>query len=291
VTQKLGGRYELHEELAQRGDTRVYRASDTELHRDVLLRVIPTSTSDLEHFIRFQEEGVVLATLDHPNIWKVHGTFIDGGLLCIVAEFEEGSTLTAILQAGALPLGRAKRIALQLTSALMHAHGRGVIHRDLNPDHIVIGSADHVKLRDLNEQGIARLVRGGPASAALTQVISPYMAPEQIRGIPVDARTDIFSLGAVLYHMLAGSPPKRDILEFDGTPSGWRVVIAKAMAANRRYRYQTVQEMDEAIRPLPPKDAIPDIPEVTVEGKRCPKCGWRGDRQFCGACGTRLVEA
>lgn len=291
MTQKLGGRYELHEELVRYNDTRLYRATDTELQRPVVLKVMVASTADTERFIRVQEEGVVLSSLDHPNIWKVYGTFIDAGLLCIVLEPGIGRTLAQVLEAGPLSLARTKYVALQITSALIYAHARAVLHCDLNPDHIVLDDTDGVKLRDLNERGMARLAREAASTTSAPEEPTPYVAPEQIRGFPVDPRTDVYSLGAILYRMLMGHPPRRDVLDLDGAPSGWSVVIARAMAGNRRYRYQSMQEMEDAIRPLPPREVTPMTLEVQPEGKRCPKCGWRGERQFCGACGTRLVEA
>src|SRR5947209_14498172 len=135
---RLGGRYEVLDTVFSRGPVRVVRALDTKEHQPVVIRTMPASADHMEDFVRFQEEAAVITSLDHPNIWKVYETFIDQGMSCIVVEAVEGRTLGELLRSGRLPPARVKHIAIQIASALAYGHQRSIIHRNLEPENIVI---------------------------------------------------------------------------------------------------------------------------------------------------------
>ena len=203
------GPYELVASLGVGGMGEVYRARDTKLGRDVALKFLPEALAgDLDRLARFDREAQTLASLNHPNIAQVYG-FDDGAL---VMELLEGETLADRLKTGPLPIRKAVEYGSQIARGLAAAHDRGIVHRDLKPDNVFVLRDGTLKIIDF---GVAR----GPAPpasdatmAVATRGTEPgvvlgtvgYMAPEQVRGAEVDARADLFALGAVLYEMLAG---------------------------------------------------------------------------------------
>ena len=299
VTVKLAGRYEVVQELTGHGLVRVFRVVDTKDNLSLLIKTMPVSDEYMEDFIRFQEEGALITTLDHPNIWKVFGTFIDEGVSCIVLEVVEGPTLGEVLRQGRAPLAWVQSIALQIAGALAYAHSRGIIHRDLEPENIVIADGNRVKLRAMAELGVARVVKGAALPVPTTTLdrrFSPYASPEQRQGRTVDARTDVYSLGALMYHMISGFPPfdnAQGTTGFtfpDDVPIEWQGLIARAMARNERYRFSTMAEMGEAIARLPTPGTSSMQFQVPVPTRRCPRCGREGKGQFCPQCGTKLPQ-
>ena len=173
---------------------RVYQAVDTSTGRAVAAKVlIPSAENKLESLLRFQQEGAVLSTLKHPNIVEVYGTFLESDTCCIIMELLEGRSLAQILRAEHLSLSRIKHIMAQVAAALAFAHSRGIVHRDVKPDNIMVVGDDQVKVTDF---GIARVLLEGNSFDSLTStgmsVGTPlYMAPEQIEGQKVDGRTDV----------------------------------------------------------------------------------------------------
>ncbi len=209
------GPYEVVAAAGAGGMGEVYRARDSRLDRDVAVKVLPPSfAADPERLRRFDQEARVIAALNHPNIVAIHdtGSFADSRYL--VTEMLEGETLRDRLRSGALPLRKAIDYALQITRGLAAAHDKGIAHRDLKPENIFLTRDGHVKILDF---GLAKLARPDGASNQAHTLSDPaytspgtvlgtagYMSPEQVRGQPVDHRSDIFSFGAILYEMISG---------------------------------------------------------------------------------------
>jgi len=224
--------YRLGAKLGEGGMGQVYRATDTKLHRDVALKLLPDAFSqDPERLERFRREARALAALSHPNIGGIHGIEESGGVVALVLELVEGPTLADRIVAGPLPVEEALPIARQVAEALEAAHERGIVHRDLKPANIKVREDGMVKVLDF---GLAKAVEStaggagfsppgagpaeaGPSSSALPTITSPaltrmgmvlgtgaYMSPEQAKGRPVDRRADIWAYGAVLFEMLTG---------------------------------------------------------------------------------------
>lgn len=200
----------------------VYRAWDPRLGRDVAIKVLPADVAaDADRVSRLAREARTTATLNHPNILSVFDIGQDGPVTFVVAELLEGQTLREALASGPLPLGRALDIAVQMATGLAAAHASGVVHRDLKPENVFITADGRVKVLDF---GLAKASGTGPLAAAastastVAPVTSPgfvlgtvgYMSPEQLRGEPVDHRSDLFAFGAVLFEMCAGRPAFRE---------------------------------------------------------------------------------
>jgi hypothetical protein len=203
----LNERYELGASLGRGGMASVYRGTDRVLGRTVAVKVLADRFAGDDKFVtRFRREAQAAAGLNHPNVVSVFDTGDDAEAHYIVMEFVEGDTLADVLRReGKLAPGRAVAIADDAATALQAAHDSGLVHRDVKPGNIMIDREGRVKVMDF---GIARAA----ADDTLTQtgmVLGPasYLSPEQAQGMPVDARSDVYSLGCVLYEMLAGRPP------------------------------------------------------------------------------------
>src|SRR5437016_4620488 len=209
------GPYEIVSTLGAGGMGEVYRARDPRIGREVAIKVLPESlANDSDRLRRFEQEARATGTLNHPNLLVVFDFGKHDNSPFIVSELLDGSTLRDLLGAGRLPLRKVLDYSVQIASGLAAAHEKGVVHRDLKPENIFITRDDRVKLLDF---GLAKLAiaEGSPKSKAETEQrgTSPgmvvgtagYMSPEQVRGAAVDHRSDIFSLGVVLYEMLTGS--------------------------------------------------------------------------------------
>jgi eukaryotic-like serine/threonine-protein kinase len=198
----------------------VYRAKDTRLGRDVAIKVVSEALGGDGAFLeRFDREAKLAASLAHPNIVALHDVGFHDGKPYFVTELLQGESLRERLAKGSIPLAKALEWAAQMAQGLAAAHERGIVHRDLKPENIFLTKGGHVKLLDF---GIAKLIETAQAATPhglMDPTVSPsgsstgtgmvlgtpgYMSPEQVRGDPVDARTDFFSLGAVLYEMLSG---------------------------------------------------------------------------------------
>jgi hypothetical protein len=196
----------------------VFRARDTRLGRDVAVKVLPASfASDAERRRRFEQEARAVAALDHPNVLVVHDVGAHEGQPWIVTELLDGESLRERLREGRLPPRKTVDIGIQIARGLSAAHEKGIVHRDLKPDNVFLTRDGRAKVLDF---GLARidplsLDREGETQATPKEKTSPgmllgtvaYMSPEQARGRPADARSDVFALGAVLYEMLAGRRP------------------------------------------------------------------------------------
>jgi beta-lactam-binding protein with PASTA domain len=235
----LNDRYEVHSRIGRGGMADVFLAKDLQLNRPVAVKVLfPEYANDGAFVERFRREAQAAASLSHPNIVGIYDWGQQGSTYFIVMEYVQGRTLADILKSeGPMPAGRAAEVADDVAAALAHAHASGVIHRDIKPGNILMGANGAVKVADF---GIARALNA-PVEQGLTQAgavmgTAAYFSPEQARGDVLDARSDLYSLGIVMYEMAAGRPP------FSGdTP----VAVA----------YQQVHD-----RPTPLVEVRPEIP-------------------------------
>lgn len=257
----LGGRYELLEKIGQGGMAVVYRAKCLLLNRTVAVKILRNDLESSDDFIkRFNIEAQSAASLASPNIVSIHDVGIDGDINFIVMEYIEGHTLKEYIQNFApLKWEKAVKIAMQISYALSEAHKKHIIHRDIKPQNIIITEDGDVKVTDF---GIARVSTGETISADKNVLGSVhYISPEQARGGYVDERSDIYSLGVVMYEMLTGKVPfegespisvammqiKDDAIppcEFmDDIPENISDIVMKAMAKESNSRYSNVGEL------------------------------------------------
>ena len=192
----------------------VYRARDSRLGRDVALKILPESfAQDADRLRRFEQEARAVAALNHPNILAVFDIGQHGGSPFLVSELLEGESLRAMLDANPLPQRKTIEYGVQIAHGLAAAHEKGIVHRDLKPENIFVTKDGRIKILDF---GLAKLAQAGAGSDEMTLTsahtaagvvmgTASYMAPEQVRGEVVDARTDIFAFGAALYEMLSGA--------------------------------------------------------------------------------------
>ena len=277
---ELIGHYRIESLIGVGGMGEVYLARDERLGRKVALKFLPERlTADETQLSRFKTEARSASALNHPNILTVYEIGAEGNRQFIATEFIEGMTLRASLARGRMNLRAALEIAVQVASALAAAHETGVVHRDIKPENIMLRPDGYAKVLDF---GIAKLTEQRPASdhheVGTTAVLQTqpglvlgtghYMSPEQARGQTVDARSDIWSLGVVLYEMVGGIPPFpgetpsdciASILKTEPPPlSGvlpdvplkLESILQKALRKNSDERYQTIKEMLADLRNL-----------------------------------------
>src|ERR1700733_13329681 len=208
------GPYEIVSLLGAGGMGEVYRARDSRLKREVAIKVLPQALSlDADRLRRFEQEALATAALNHPNILAVFDIGTSDGSSYVVSELLEGETLRERLRNGALPVRKALDYALQITRGLAAAHEKGIVHRDLKPENLFLTKDGRVKILDF---GLAKLTQAESGvhtsmatashgtEAGIVLGTAGYMSPEQVRGQALDARSDIFSFGAILYEMLSG---------------------------------------------------------------------------------------
>ncbi|MGH9184049.1 MAG: protein kinase domain-containing protein [Acidimicrobiales bacterium] len=240
----VAGRYRLVRELARGGMAQVWEAVDDVLTRPVAIKILaPTLASDETFVTRFRQEAVAAARLSHPHIVSIYDTCGGGEVEAIVMELVRGTTLRQLLDERApLPVGRAVEIATQVADALGHAHDHGLVHRDIKPGNILLAD-DRVLVADF---GIAKAAAGAADLTDAGQVIGTarYLSPEQVHGGAVDARSDVYALGVVLYEMLCGCPPF-------GGDSATAVAVARLTtdpAPPRQLRADLPIELDQVVR-------------------------------------------
>ena len=213
--------YKITDKLGEGGMGEVWRAEDTNLGREVAIKVLPEAfAQDAERMARFEREARVLAALDHPHIASIYGLEEAEGRKFLVMQLAEGEDLHQIISRGRIPLQRAAKIALQIAEALEAAHDKGIIHRDLKPANVKVAADGQVKVLDFglakaldpgdpNSSGSGSLSLSPTLTAQMTEAgvllgTAAYMSPEQARGELADRRADVWAFGVVLMEMLTG---------------------------------------------------------------------------------------
>ena len=268
-TPTKAGRYELREELGRGAMGVVYRAHDPVIGRDVAVKTMHlseagTGMSREELIGRFQTEARAAGLLTHPNIVVVYDAGEEEGIFYITMELVEGRSLQTMLDAQQLfPLPRIMKLMEQVCSALDFAHQRNVVHRDIKPANLMLTDDDTVKITDF---GTAKIIQFGMAQTSHVMGTPSYMSPEQVKGKPVDGRSDIFSLGVILYELMTGEKPFPGenittviykIINEEPIPPrsldssihpGLSAVITHALAKDPTARFQNCQELLDALK-------------------------------------------
>ncbi len=302
------GRYQVLELVSRGGMGEVYRAKDTMLGREVAIKALPSAASiGRDRLLRFEQEARAASALNHPNIITIYEFGQEGGVPFIVSEFIEGATLRRRMAGERMSPGAALDVAIQITSALNAAHEAGIVHRDIKPENVMVRPDGLVKVLDF---GLAKLT--DPPSSTTFDTNSPtspgfktepgtilgtvaYMSPEQTRGYELDARSDLFSLGVVLYEMTAGHSPfarataadtiasilekePPSIAEFTPEiPEAMESVIRKTLRKERGERYQTAEELLTDLKSLrsgktdiaiPTPGTNPSVDDIISPGRR-----------------------
>src|SRR4030095_959307 len=269
------GPYEVLSPLGAGGMGEVYRARDTRLGRDIALKILPADRShDPGRLRRFEQEARAVAALDHPHILALHDLGTEDGVSYVVLELVEGQTLRQKLEQGPLPLRKSVEWGVSIARGRAAAHARGIVHRDLKPENLCLTADGRIKILDF---GLAKLAGRADAPAdeeAETRTATDagmvvgtvaYMSPEQVRGKAADLRSDIFSLGAVLYEMLTGrrafhaatpADTISAILQHDvpeivagagPVPPGLQRVVRRCLEKDPDERFQTARDLAFAL--------------------------------------------
>jgi serine/threonine protein kinase/Tfp pilus assembly protein PilF len=272
------GPYEIVAPLGAGGMGEVYRARDPRLGRDVALKVLPEALAlSPDRLARFEREARTVAGLNHPNIVVLHSIEKDGETRFLTMELVEGQNLASLVSSGGLPVPRVLDLAIPIADALVAAHERGVVHRDLKPANVMVSREGRLKVLDF---GLAKLAFASDEDATtatmaapisdIGQVVGtvPYMAPEQLKGAPVDARSDLFSFGIMVYELASGkrpfagqsqveisssilrdTPPSLAILRTD-LPPPLVHIVERCLEKNPRERFQTALDVLNELRSI-----------------------------------------
>src|SRR5262245_13874676 len=272
--------YRIINKLGAGGMGEVYLAEDTRLRRKVALKILSTElTKHPEKLRRFEQEAFAASALSHPNILVIHEIGTEADHHFIATEFIEGETLRDRMARKKMDLEDALDVAIQASSALAAAHKAGIVHRDIKPENIMLREDGYIKVLDF---GLAKLIEPqAPSADTEAQTVARvdtdpgtvmgtvnYMSPEQAKGKAIDSRTDVFSLGVVLYEMVAGRPPFRGdssaevlaaildrepppLARFESeAPPELQRIVSKALRKDREQRYQTIKDLLIDVRSL-----------------------------------------
>lgn len=309
--------YQIIRKLGSGGMGEVYLAEDTKLRRNVAIKVLPAETvGDLQAKKRLIREAQAAATLDHPNICTIHEVGEEEGKSFIVMQYVEGETLSSRIRTKPLELKEVLDVATQVVDALAEAHSRGIIHRDIKPQNIMITPRGQARVMDF---GLAKVMQGQSMDSGLetasfvTELGSvigtvPYMSPEQLRGDELDGRSDLFSVGAMLYEMLSGRQPFAAstaaatfsaILTKDPTPldpsknipEKLQQIVRTCLEKNREKRYQSATELLADLKDVAaPKITGESSPSIAV----LPFVNMSADPEneyFCDGLAEELINA
>lgn len=289
------GAYQIVAPLGKGGMGEVYRATDKRLGRDVAIKILPEHLAQNQDAMRrLEREAKTLAALSHPNILTIHDVGTEHDTSFVVTELLEGETLRSRISRSALSWQKVLQIAIPIAEGLAAAHSKGVIHRDLKPENIFLTSDGRIKILDFglarftqpvsqNEiTGLSTQSRATQSGAVMGTV--PYMSPEQVRGESVDARTDIFSFGSLLYEMIAGRRPftgnsraeisaaiLRDEPEglassVKEIPAEFDHVVTRCLEKNPEQRFQSASDLAFELREILSGSAVSkSVPEVAVQ--------------------------
>jgi eukaryotic-like serine/threonine-protein kinase len=278
MNDRVIGHYRVLEKIGAGAMGEVFRARDERLDRDVALKLIrPASSANPDHLRRFELEARAAAALNHPNIVAIYDIGLDEGTPYIVCELLEGKTLRKRLLEGSLPVRQALEYSRQIVQGLIAAHDRRIIHRDLKPENLFVTTDGRIKILDF---GVAKLQSAPDESGRTVENLTTitrsgmvlgtvaYMAPEQLRGKPVDHRSDIFSVGAILYELLAGrrafrgetevdtitavlreDPPESD-LEQARIPFQFQQIVRHCLEKDPENRFQSARDLGFALETL-----------------------------------------
>ena len=287
------GPYRVVGLIAHGGMGVVYRATDVRLHRDVALKMLaPIGVPDERRVERFLREARITASIDHPNVVKVFDVGVFDGHPYIVVELLEGETLRARLNRDALTPPVARQIAIDIARGLVAAHAAGLVHRDLKPENIFLTRAGITKILDF---GIAKLgpeaTRPHDAPSTITGVLlgtAGYLAPEQILGLEVDARADLFALGSILFELITGqrafarentvdtlhailhAEPPELIRQADGVPNVLARIVSRLLEKAPADRFQSAADLTWALEQAGPPDSAAPQPVPVASSHRWP---------------------
>ncbi|MBN2199281.1 MAG: serine/threonine-protein kinase [Candidatus Aminicenantes bacterium] len=293
--------YRVLEKIGEGGMGAVYKALDTHLDRPVAVKILPPDRiADPDRKLRFVQEAKAASALRHPNIVVIHDITSAGGLDFIVMELVEGLSLDALIGRKGIRLNEALGCAVQIADGLAKAHAAGIVHRDLKPSNIMVAGDGQAKILDF---GLAKLTESGPAdSSGPTMTFdverkprteegtivgtAAYMSPEQAEGNPVDARSDVFSFGAVLYEMLTGQkafgresrmktlaavlnedPPPASFLN-EAVPAELDRLVARCLRKNPQRRWQTMSDLRVALREIKEDSESGRLPSAAPSSRR-----------------------
>ena len=279
--------YRIEAKIGEGGMGEVYSAEDTQLGRRVALKVLPEEMAEKPSRLqRFRREAKAVAALNHPNIVTLYSVEEVDGRTFLTMELVQGEPLTALIRPGGQPLAQVLEVGFQLADALIAAHDRGITHRDLKPANVMLGADGRLKILDFGLAKLHEESSSGEESATraytenLTQEGSmlgtmPYMSPEQVQGLPVDHRTDIFSLGVMLYELAAGERPfrgespaqlissiLRDVPDEVGErrsdlPNHLSRVVRRCLEKDPARRFQTVRDLKIELEELQREGGVP----------------------------------
>ena len=305
------GSYEIVAPLGAGGMGEVYRARDSKLKREVAVKVLPQSlAADPDALARFEREALAVAALSHPNILSIFDFGTQDGVAYAVTELLEGETLRGKLDTGPIAQRQAIDYALQAAKGLSAAHEKGIVHRDLKPENLFVSKDGHLKILDFGlakkveavtpEEKTSAATGSGHTEPGTVMGTMGYMSPEQVRGLPVDHRSDIFSFGTILYEMLSGKRAfKRDTASDtiaaimreeppELTQSGRNVspaldrIVKHCLEKDRSRRFQSAQDIAFALSEASsPTTTVTSGVQAVVPGRAAEKalhcrCGRRG---------------